>query len=196
MVYAKFFRCGVEYASLLGAKAWCLVLGLGCASAQWRRWLSFVAAYIGKLAGRVARVSLWFCVCVSRGFNFFCRLWQSKQCLRRYSPLARPPHHLHRCSSFHLANGFGVFGAASADVSSLHRRGVFLKRKKTELGSLVSGQGVGRDFRGVIWVLDRRGTEDWCLDSSSSHPALSGGYVAPALFPVHGDLVPPQSAVK
>lgn len=75
-------RCGVEYTSLLGFKAWCLVLGPGCASTQGRRRWSFVGAYTEKLAGRVARVSLWFCVCVLRGFDFFCRLWQSKKCLR------------------------------------------------------------------------------------------------------------------
>ncbi|CAF2243832.1 BnaA08g13430D [Brassica napus] len=39
------------------------------------------------------------------------------------------------------------------------------------------------------------GTEDRCLDSSSSQHALSGGNV-PAMFSVHGDLVPPQFATS
>ncbi|WZZ09799.1 hypothetical protein YC2023_095720 [Brassica napus] len=147
MVYAKFFRCGVEYASLLGAKAWCLVLGLGCASAQWRRRWSFVSAYIGKLAGRVARLlpsREWF-------WSFWCR--------------------------------FGGCLIAST-VRSISE----VQEDRSRFSSFGSG------CRSEL-LRSHMGTEDRCLDSSSSQHALSGGNV-PAMFSVHGDLVPPQSAVK
>ncbi|CAH8337215.1 unnamed protein product [Eruca vesicaria subsp. sativa] len=41
--------------------------------------MSSVGAYTRMLAGRVARVSLLFCVCVLRGFILFCRLRQSTE---------------------------------------------------------------------------------------------------------------------
>ncbi|KAF3492470.1 hypothetical protein DY000_02056850 [Brassica cretica] len=84
-----------------------------------------------------------------------------------------------------------AFGAASAAISSFHQRGVALKRKNTELGSLVSGQGVGQDLPLIQIVLKRgvwiafisarfvrrfcaaytvRGS--WCAHSSSVHGVL------------------------
>ncbi|KAL0756691.1 hypothetical protein Bca101_094359 [Brassica carinata] len=89
-----------------------------------------------------------------------------------------------------------AFGAASTAISSFHQRGVALKRKKTELGSLVSGQGVGQDLPLIQIVLKRgvwiafisarfvrrfyaaytvRGS--WCAHSSSVHGVVSSGGV-------------------
>ncbi|KAF3508946.1 hypothetical protein F2Q69_00007180 [Brassica cretica] len=124
--------------------AWCLVLGPGCASAQGRRRCSIVGAYIGMLAGRVARVSLVRC-------------------------------------------------ASDDTLCLLFRRGVALKRKKTELGSLVLGQGVSWDLPLSQIIPSSMGSR--CLDSPSSQPALSGGLVLPTLFAVHGVLTPPQSTL-
>ncbi|KAF3551554.1 hypothetical protein DY000_02007953 [Brassica cretica] len=86
-----------------------------------------------------------------------------------------------------------AFGAASSAISSFHQRGVALKRKKTELGSLVSGQGVSWDLPLSQIIPSSMGL--WCLDSPSSQPALSGGLVLPTLFAVHGVLTPPQSTL-
>ncbi|WZZ45105.1 hypothetical protein YC2023_041364 [Brassica napus] len=85
------------------------------------------------------------------------------------------------CCSFHFTNGCELL------------RGVALKHKKTELGSLVSGQGVSWDLPLSQIIPSSMGSR--CLDSPSSQPALSGGLVLPTLFAVHGVLTPPQSTV-
>lgn len=129
--------------SFRGVRAWCLVLGTGCASAQGRRRWYIVGAYTWMLAGRVARVSLWVCVCVLRGSSSSvvygrvnCASDDSLCLLVRFT--FKPMLLL-----FPFRKWLWAFGAASMAISSFHQRGVALKRKKTEIGSLVSGQGVG-----------------------------------------------------
>lgn len=51
------------------SQAWCLVLSPRRVFAQGRRWWRTVGAYTRMLAGRVARVFLWSCVCVFRRFQ-------------------------------------------------------------------------------------------------------------------------------
>ncbi|WZY80276.1 hypothetical protein YC2023_026660 [Brassica napus] len=84
------------------------------------------------------------------------------------------------CCSFRFANGCELL------------RGVALKRKKTELGSLVSGQGVGWNLSLSQIVPSSTGA---VFGLPSSQPALSGGSALPTLFAVHGVLIPPQSMV-
>lgn len=119
-----------------------------CASAQWRRRWFIVGAFTRSLGGRVVAVSLWFCACIFRGFE----LVLSSMAVTVWLPLM-----LFACWSAPYSGPVVArpisrmaterFGTALCLLCASPARCRFCSAKKTELGSLASGHGVGRGLR-------------------------------------------------
>ncbi|KAL0789669.1 hypothetical protein Bca101_005915 [Brassica carinata] len=140
----------------LSPLAWCLALVPDCTSAQWRQRWFIVGAFTRSLGGRLVTVSLWFCACIFRGFELV---------LSSMDMTVWPLLMLFSCWSH---NFWCSFSSA----------------KRTELGSLASGHGVGRGLCSSL--LESLVLKSRVLVTLYTAARLVGGCVVHVLLAVHG----------